>query len=108
MCTGIENAKMLHGLKYQKDMAEEAQEKIRRHCPANCYRAAFELKTYYMENGFLSNTIVLKMRPGSSEDRLLFPLRSTVSWMEQISIYSHHAIEVFQEHGRYKVLDVLV
>lgn len=65
---------MLHGLKYQKNMAEETQEKIRRHCPANCYRAAFELKTYYMENGFLSNTIVLKMRPGSSEDKVILPI----------------------------------
>ena len=98
---------MLHGLKYQKNMAEETQEKIRRHCPANCYRAAFELKTYYMENGFLSNTIVLKMRPGSSEDKVILPIAIHSELDGTDHIYSHHAIEVFQEHGRYKVLDVL-
>ncbi len=60
-----------------------------------------------MENGFFSNTIVLKMRPKYPESQ---------EWND-IKIYSeldgrvyedvYHVIEIFKENGRYKVFDIL-
>lgn len=60
-----EKYQMLHDVKYRKEMPEKYLQMVRNQYGKNCFEAAYELKTYYMENGFLSNTIVLKMRPES-------------------------------------------
>ena len=62
-----EKYQMLHGVKYRREFDLEYTQKIRSKHNSNCFEAAYELKTYYAENGILSNTIVLKMRPESPE-----------------------------------------
>ena len=81
--------------------------KIRNTYKGNCYEAAFELKTYYAENNILSNTIVLKMRPESPEIQEFRMLKIKSEIEQEVKEYSHHAIEIFKEHGRYKVFDIL-
>lgn len=102
-----EKYQLLHGVKYQKKINGEYIEKIRNTYPSNCFEAAYELKTYYAENGILSNTIVLKMRPKSSEIQEFTTIKVYSDVLNEVKEYSHHAIEIFKEHGKYKVLDVL-
>ena len=102
-----ENHQMLHGVKFSKNLSEDKRKLIRENYKGNCVGAAYELKTYYMENGIPSNTIVLKMRPEIPESK---ELRTIKIWNEQeqaVKEYFHHAIEIFKENGRYKVWDVL-
>ncbi len=98
---------MLHNVKYQTNLSKDHIEKIRNAYRSNCYEAAFELKTYYAENGILSNTIVLKMRPKSPEIKEFTTIKVYSDTENKIKIYTHHAIEIFKEHGKYKVLDIL-
>ncbi len=98
---------MLHNIKYQRDLSEDHIEKIRNAYRTDSYEAAFELKTYYAENGILSNTIVLKMRPGSPEINEFTTIKVYSDTENKIKEYTHHAIEIFKEHGKYKVLDIL-
>lgn len=98
---------MLHGVKYQKRMANEHIKKLRETYPSNCFEAAYELKSYYAENGILSNTIVFKMRPVSPEVQEFTTIKVHSDIEDKDYEYSHHAVEIFKEHGRYKVLDVL-
>jgi hypothetical protein len=98
---------MLHGVRYKKKMDKDNLENIREKYTGNCCEAAYELKTYYAENGILSNTIVLKMRPESPEMQG-FESFKVHSYIEnEDKNYLYHVIEVFKEHGKYKVLDVL-
>lgn len=98
---------MLHGVKYQKKMAMEDIMKIRAAYPSNCFEAAYELKSYYAENGILSNTIIFKMRPVSPEVQELTTIMVHSDIEDKDYEYSHHAVEIFKEHGKYKVLDIL-
>ena len=50
-----EKYQMLHGVKYQREFDLEYTQKIRSKYNSNCFEAAYELKTYYAENGILSN-----------------------------------------------------
>ena len=102
-----EKYQMLHNVKYKKEMDAEHLEKVRNAYLGNCYEAAFELKTYYMENRILSNTIVLKMRPESPDIHELRTIKIKNELTQSVAEYSHHAIEIFKEHGKYKVLDIL-
>ena len=102
-----EKYQMLHGVKYKKEMVAEHLEEVRSAYRGNCFEAAYELKTYYMENGILSNTIVLKMRPESPEIQELRTIKIKNELDGSVKEYSHHAIEIFKEHGKYKVLDIL-
>lgn len=102
-----EKYQMLHGVKYQREFDLEYTQKIRSKYNSNCFEAAYELKTYYAENGILSNTIVLKMRPKSPEIEEFTTIKVSSDSSGDIKEYSHHAIEIFKEHGKYKVLDVL-
>ena len=102
-----EKYQMLHGIKYKKEMAVEHLEKVRKAYGGNCFEAAYELKTYYMENGILSNTIVFKMRPESPEIHELRPIKIQSELEQEVKEYSHHAVEIFKEHGKYKVFDIL-
>lgn len=102
-----EKYQMLHGVKYQKALCGDDIEKIRNAYPSNCFEAAYELKTCYAENGILSNTIVLKMRPKSPEIQEFKTIKVRSDITGNINDYSHHVIEIFKEHGRYKVLDIL-
>lgn len=102
-----ENYQLLHGVKYRKEMSLDNLKLIREGYDDNSFEAAYELKTYYMENHIPSNTIVLKMRPKTPDQKEI----------EFIKIYSEkdnaeceyilHTIEIFKEHGKYKVLDIL-
>ena len=94
---------MLHGIGYQKKLSLEYIEKIRKKYSSNCFEAAYELKTYYAENGILSNTIVLKMRPKSPEIQEFTTIKVFSDITNETKEYSHHAIEIFKEHGKYKV-----
>ena len=102
-----ENYQMLHNVKYKKQMDAKYVDAIREKYKGNCFEIAYELKTYYMENDILSNTIVLKMRPELPEiqDFRMIKVYSEID--DEIYEYTHHAIEIFKEHGRYKVFDVL-
>lgn len=102
-----ERYQMLHGIKYKKKMSGEHLERIRRAYPGNCVGAAYELKTYYAENGILSNTIVLKTRPVHSEIQEFTTIQIHSDLENKDKKYTHHAIEVFKENGKYKVLDIL-
>lgn len=102
-----EKYQMLHGVKYRREFDLEYTQKIRNKYTSNCFEAAYELKTYYAENGILSNTIVLKMRPESPEIREFTTIKVYSDISGDIKEYSHHAIEIFKEHGKYKVLDIL-
>ena len=102
-----EKYQMLHGVKYQQNLNLKYIEKIRNQYTSNCFEAAYELKTYYAENGILSNTIVLKMRPESPEIQEFTTIKVYSDIASEVKEYSHHAIEIFKEHGRYKVLDIL-
>lgn len=98
---------MLHKVKYKKEIDREYILLLRDKYKRKCLEAAYELKTYYMENGILSNTIVLKMRPESANAQ---EIRTIKIHSESYNVdfeYTHHAIEVFKEHGKYKVLDIL-
>lgn len=94
---------LLHGVKYNKKLVPELISKIREKYTGNCTGAAYELKTYYMENGIQSNTIVLKMRPESDDMNTVVGIKIPGYEGE----YSHHTIEVFVEYDTFKVLDVL-
>lgn len=102
-----EEYQLLHGLRYRKDMQEEKKALIREKYKGKCFKAAYELKTYYMENDLLSNTIVLKMRPKSPEIQGLnsIKIHSELDGIDYT--YMHHTIEIFKENGRYKVFDIL-
>lgn len=102
-----EQYQMFHGLKYKKELEEHNLEMIRSKYKGNCLEASYELKTYYTENNLLSNTIVLKMRPESPEIQELrnIKIHSEIDGVDYE--YTHHAIEVFKENGKYKVLDIL-
>ena len=102
-----EKYQMLHGVKYRREFDLEYTQKIRNKYNSNCFEAAYELKSYYAENGILSNTIVLKMRPESPEIREFTTIKVYSDISGDIKEYSHHAIEIFKEHGKYKVLDIL-
>lgn len=102
-----EKYQMLHGVKYRRELDLEYTQKIRNKYNSNCFEAAYELKSYYAENGILSNTIVLKMRPESPEIREFTTIKVYSDISGDIKEYSHHAIEIFKEHGKYKVLDIL-
>lgn len=102
-----EKYQMLHGVKYRREFDLEYTQKIRSKHNSNCFEAAYELKTYYAENGILSNTIVLKMRPESPEIQEFTTIKVSSDISGKIEEYSHHVIEIFKEHGKYKVLDVL-
>lgn len=102
-----EKYQMLHGVKYRRELDLEYTQKIRNKYTSNCFEAAYELKTYYAENGILSNTIVLKMRPESPEIQEFTTIKVYSDISGDIKEYSHHAIEIFKEHGKYKVLDIL-
>lgn len=102
-----EKYQLLQGVKYRKQMEEQHQELIREKYRANCFEAAYELKSYYAENKILSNTIVLKLRPESPELQEIVSIKIPGESYGEIYEYSHHAIEIFKEHGRYKVHDVL-
>lgn len=102
-----EDYQMLHGVKYRKQMAKEDLEMIRRSYKGNCFEAAYQLKTYYMDNGLLSNTIVLKMRPKSPEIQEFQCIKIHNELDGTDHEYTHHAIEIFKEDGKYKVLDIL-
>lgn len=98
---------LLHNVKYKKEMDLQYIKFFREKYKNNCLEAAYELKTYYMENNIFSNTIVLKMRPKSPESQEL-PTIKIHSEIENVDYeYTHHAIEIFKEHGKYKVFDVL-
>lgn len=103
-----EKYQLLHGVKYTKNMKEEHLNLLRSRYNGICLGAAYELKTYFMENGILSNTIILKMRPESSD---MFGLQNSIRIHSELDgtdhEYTHHAIEIYKEHGKYKVLDVL-
>lgn len=102
-----EKYQILHGVKYQKNCSKELLEKVRKAYPTNCFEAAYQLKTYYAENDILSNTIILKMRPESPEIQEFTTIKVHSDVDEEDKIYSHHAIEIFKEYGKYKVLDIL-
>lgn len=102
-----EKYRMLHGVKYGQGLNLEYIERIRNTYASNCFEAAYELKTYYSENGILSNTIVLKMRPESPEIQEFTTIKVYSDIVSEVKDYSHHAIEIFKEHGKYKVLDIL-
>lgn len=102
-----ENYQVFHGVKYQKNCSKELLEKIRKTYPTNCFEAAYELKTYYAENNILSNTIVLKMRPASPEIQEFTTIKVHSDIDGEDKEYSHHAVEIFKEYGKYKVLDIL-
>lgn len=106
-CYELEKFQMLHGIKYQKEMPQEHQDRIRAKYKGKCCKAALELKTYYAENGFLSNTIVLKLRPERPEQNYIPLIKVHSSLDGKDYEYNHHAIEVFKENGKYKVHDVL-
>lgn len=98
---------MLHGVKYRKEMQKEALEMIRSNYRNRCLDAAYELKTYYMENRLPSNTIVLKMRPETPERKEMPEIRIHSELDGTDKSYTHHAIEIFKEDGKYKVFDIL-
>lgn len=102
-----EKYQMLHGIKYRKELNLEYIEKIRNKYISNCFEAAYELKTYYVENGILSNTIVLKMRPESPDIQGFTTIKVYSDVVGEVKEYSYHAVEIFKEHGKYKVLDIL-
>lgn len=102
-----EQYQMLHGVKYQKTMASNWGEQFRAKFQNNCYGAAMELKTYYAENGIPSTTVVLKMRPTSPEIQEIVNLQVYSEIEKKDIVYTHHAIEIFKEHGRFKILDIL-
>ena len=90
-----EKYQMLHGVKYRREFDLEYTQKIRNKYNSNCFEAAYELKSYYAENGILSNTIVLKMRPESPEIREFTTIKVYSDISGDIKEYSHHAIEIF-------------
>ena len=102
-----EKYQMLHGAEYKRELGSEYIQKLRNKYTSNCFEAAYELKTYYAENGILSNTIILKMRLKSPEIQEFTTIKVYSDISGEIKEYSHHAIEIFKEHGKYKVLDVL-
>lgn len=46
-----EKYQLLHGVKYRKNMSEKNCSRIRERYRTNSFEAAYELKTYYIENG---------------------------------------------------------
>ncbi len=102
-----EKYQMLHGIEYQKQMSSEHIGEIRNKYASNCFEAAYELKTYYAENGILSNTIVLKMRPESPDIQGFTTIKVYSDIENKMKEYTHHAVEIFKEYGRYKVFDIL-
>lgn len=100
---------MLHGVPYRKEMLTEDLDKIRKKYAKNknCLEAAYELKTYYSENQICSNTIVLKMRPLSSDSKKLYPIKIYNELNNKNYEFYYHAIEIFKENGNYKVFDIL-
>lgn len=102
-----EKYQMLHNVKYRKEMPVKYLQMVRNQYRKNGFEAAYELKTYYMENGFLSNTIVLKMRPESPKIQEFRSIKIHSGLNGKDLEYTHHAIEVFKEDGKYKVLDIL-
>ena len=98
---------MLHKVKYKNQMNFEHIKQIRERYERNCFEAAYELKTYYMENNILSNTIVLKMRPKSPDVQDVPSIYIHNELENRDYEYTHHAIEIFKEYGRYKVFDIL-
>ena len=85
---------MLHNVKYKSEMDLEQRESIRRKYKNNCFEAAYELKTYYSENNFLSNTIVLKMRPETPDIQEFRNIKIHSDLDNKDYTYTHHAIEV--------------
>ena len=102
-----EQYQMLHNVKYTKNLERNYIELIRKKYKGNCFEVAYELKSYYLENNILSNTIILKMRPESPEIQEFRCIKVYSDADDKVHEYSHHAIEIFKEHGRYKVLDIL-
>lgn len=102
-----EKYQILHNVKFQRKMEEDLINHIREAYLSNCFEAAYELKTYYAENGILSNTIVLKMRPASPEMQEFTTIKVHSDILDCDIKYSHHAVEIFKEHGKYKVFDIL-
>ena len=62
---------------------------------------------FFGVNDILSNTIVLKMIPEKPELQEIRTIKIQSEIDESVHEYTHHAIEVFKEYGRYKVLDIL-
>ncbi len=102
-----EDYQMLHGVRYEKEMPRENLEMIRSNYKGSCLQAAYELKTCCIENNLLSNTIVLKMRPERPEIQEMQFIKIHSETDGRDYEYTHHAIEIFKEHGKYKVLDIL-
>ncbi len=102
-----EKYQKLHHVKYQKEMPSEYLRMLRSQYDGDSIKTAYELKTYYMENGMLSNTIVLKMRPKSPNSQKIKAIKIHSELKKSDQEYSYHAIEVFKEHGKYKVFDIL-
>lgn len=102
-----ENYQLLHGIKYEKSMDQELQKKLINRYQHSSGKAAYELKTYYAENGILSNTIVLKMRPPRPDINEIFSICIPSELDGNKHEYPFHAIEIFCEDGKYKVFDVL-
>lgn len=98
---------LLRGVRYSKTMNQKYVQMIRDKYPKNCYGAAYELKTYYSENGIYSNTIVLKMRPESPDIQEFRSIKIYSELDEKEYEYTHHAIEIYKEAGKYKVFDIL-
>lgn len=98
---------MLHDIRYKKKMDKEHITAIRNAYKDDSLEAAYELKTYYLENAILSNTIVLKMRPDTSNSKEMKTIKIHSDIDDTDYEYSHHVIEIFKEHGKYKVFDIL-
>lgn len=102
-----DNYQLLHGVRYNKTLDNQHLQLIRNRYQRQCFNAAYELKTYYMENGILSNTIVLKMRPESPDIHEIRTIKIYSELEDTEHEYNCHAIEIFKEHGKYKVFDIL-
>ena len=98
---------LLRGVRYSKTMNQKNVQMIRDKYPQNCFGAAYELKTYYSENGICSNTIALKMRPESPDRQEFRSIKIYSELDEKAHEYTHHAIEIYKEAGKYKVFDIL-
>lgn len=106
-CYIFEDYQLLHGVKYRREMEKNNINLLRSRYKNNSFEASYELKTYYIENHLLSNTIVLKRRPKKPEMKEIRNIKIYNEVENRVFEYTHHAIEIFKEDGNYKVFDVL-
>lgn len=97
---------MLRNLRFVKKLPVETIQELRSKYHRKCMHVAFELKNWYTNNGIKSNTLCLRRRMETEKGDYRLEIKVPDD-NGNIHSYTHHAVEVFFEHGKFKLIDAL-